>query len=51
MAPKAKPQQIDATRRKFLSSTTLEEYSGDEHINSEVIRSIIATTASHKQIS
>ena len=48
---KPKPHPIAHIRSRRLSRTILAEYSGDENINSEVIRSIIAVTASHKLIS
>jgi hypothetical protein len=48
---KHKPHPIAAIRKRFLSMATLAEYPGDAYNNSEVIRSIIAVTASHKLIS
>jgi hypothetical protein len=45
---KPNPHPTAANRKIFLSTITLEEYSGEEHNNSEVTRSIIAITASHK---
>jgi len=37
--------------KRFLSTLTCAEYSGIEKSNSDVIKSIIAVTASHKLIS
>jgi hypothetical protein len=46
-----KPHPIALIRKRRLSRTILAEYPGDENSSSEVIRSIIAVTASHKLIS
>jgi hypothetical protein len=48
---KPKPHPIAAIRKNCLSTAILAENSGDEYSNSEVVRSIIAVTASHKLIS
>jgi hypothetical protein len=48
---KHKPHPIVAIRKRCLSMATLAEYPGDAYNRSEVIRSIIAVTASHKLIS
>jgi hypothetical protein len=45
---KHKPHPIAAILKRHLSMATLAEYPGDAYNNSEVIRSIIAVTASHK---
>ena len=43
-----KPHPIALIRKRRLSRTILAEYSGDENSSSEVIRRMIAVTASHK---
>jgi len=48
---KHKPRPIAAIRKRCLSMATLAEYPGDAYNSSEVIRSIIAVTASHKLVS
>lgn len=48
---KPKPHPIAHIRNKRLSSTIRAAYPGDEYSSSEVTRSIIAVTASHKLIS
>jgi hypothetical protein len=42
------PHPIAAVRRRPLSISILAEYSAEEYNNSDVIRRIIAVTASHK---
>lgn len=51
VAKNAAPHPMALNRRRRLSSRILAEYSGLESINSEVIKRIIAVTASHKLIS
>ena len=48
---KAIPQPTAATLKGFFSIKIRAEYSGEELINSEVISSIMAVTASHRPIS
>jgi hypothetical protein len=48
---KPKLHPIATIRKRFLSMATLAEYPSDAYNNSEVIRSIIAVTASHKPMS
>jgi hypothetical protein len=45
---KPNPHPIAAIRKKYLSIEALAAKPGDDHNNSEVIRRIIAITASHK---
>ncbi len=45
---KPNPHPIAATLKISLSMATFAEYPGDEYSSSDVIRSIIAVTASHK---
>jgi len=45
---KPNPQPIAANRKMLLSIAILPEYPGDEYNNSDVIKRIIAVTASHK---
>ena len=51
MARKAKPTPIATSLKRFLLIIIRAEYSGKEYNNSEVIKSTIAVTASHKLIS
>jgi hypothetical protein len=44
----ANPQPTAKNRKTCLSRTSREENEGDAYSNSEVISSIMATTASHK---
>jgi hypothetical protein len=51
VARKAKPTPMATSLNRFLLIIILAEYSGNEYNNPEVIKSIIAVTASHKLIS
>jgi hypothetical protein len=48
---KAKPTPRATSLKRFLSIVILAEISGNEYRSSDVIRSIIAVTASHKLMS
>jgi len=51
VARKAKPTPMATSLNLFLLIIILVEYSGKEYNNSDVIKSMIAVTASHKLIS
>ena len=51
MARKPRPMPRATILKRFLSIAIRAEYFGDEYNNSDVIKSIIAITASHKLIS
>lgn len=51
VARKAKPTPMATSLNRFLLIIARAEYSGKEYSNSDVIKSIIAVTASHKLIS
>ena len=51
VARKATPTPMATSLKRFLLIMILAEYSGKEYNNSDVIKSIIAVTASHKLMS